>query len=92
MNNQSRPIIAKRVEVTPGDWMKIYENRKGSLVFREEPTQLSPGMTINLIAYNSSNGKTLEGLPRLTRKVISIDVETDLAMNKDYIVKIGDEL
>ena len=84
--------IYKRVEVTPNDWMKIYEKRKGELVFREEPTYLSPGKNISLIAYNFQTKKVLSGLPSLKRSVVSIEVETDPAMNKDYIVKLGEEI
>jgi len=78
----------KVVEVTPEDWMKIYEKRKGSLVFHVNPTHLSPGVDISLVAYNSATGEVLHGLPRLTRKILSIEKEGDLA----HIVKIGESI
>lgn len=88
-HNPTRPRVFKKVTVTPNDWMKIYEKKKGELVFDGAP-QLRPGQAVVFIAVNTDSNKELKGLPKLVRSVLSVE-QMEESQNQ-YIVKIGEDL
>lgn len=78
--------IFKKIKVTPNDWMKIYEGRKGELVFHEIPP-FKVGDRIFLIPFNTATKKELKGLPRLERTILEI------VKGSEFVVKIsGDNI